>query len=306
MGRVAAVLAIQADSVVKVYGGRLFGFGSMRALSEVDLRLPRGQALGVIGLNGSGKTTLVKSVLGVVQLTSGSIRVLGGQPSDAAIRARIGYLPERLALPPAWTALGFLKSVGRLKGVANPRREALRQLERVELAPRPRLRIRHFSKGMRQRLGLAAALVGAPDLLVLDEPSDGIDSVGRRTVRNLLSAERDRGTAILLNSHLLSETERMCDRIAILYQGRIAKSGSVAELCGSEGAYRVRFERAPSDQLRRVGFFPHADGGYRTSASTTEELNGKLQAALEAGALLRELRPDTRPLEEVLAEVIAE
>lgn len=300
------MLAIEAESVVKVYGGRLFGFGAIRALSGVDLCLPRGQALGVIGLNGSGKTSLVKSVLGVLQLTSGRMQVLGGQPSDPAIRARIGYLPERLTLPLSWTAQGFLKSVARLKGLSNPRLEAQRQLERVELSPRTGQRIRHFSKGMRQRLGLAASLVGAPDLLVLDEPSDGVDPLGRSTIRRLLSAERDRGAAILLNSHLLSETERMCDRIAILYQGQVAKSGSVAELCGTEGAFRVRFQFADKDQLRTLGFFPQTDGSYRTSAASTEELNRKLQTALRAGALLRELRPDLRPLEEVLAEVIAQ
>jgi ABC-2 type transport system ATP-binding protein len=301
---VRRVLAIEAGGLSKAYAG---GLGvSTVALERLDLKVQRGQAVGVIGLNGAGKTTLVKLVLGLALPTSGQLRVLGGSPADPKVRARIGYLPERLGLPGNWSAQTFLVSVAQLKGLSNGAHEARRQLDRVELDPPRFKRIKHFSKGMRQRLALAAALLGAPDLLVLDEPSDGVDPLGRDQIRKLIQEERTRGAAILINSHLLSEVERLCDRIVILYRGRIAKSGSVNQLCGTEGAYRARFSPIAPATLRPFGFLPHADGGFRISVSSVPDLNKKIEQALATGALLEDLRPDLRPLEEVLAEVIAQ
>ncbi len=271
--------------------------------------MPRGTAFGLIGVNGAGKTTFVKALLGVVLPSAGELRVLGGAPDDVTVRARIGYVPERLALPGAWSARSYLESVARLKQRGTRRADAARdierQLARVGLARDAERRVGQFSKGMRQRLALAAALLGQPELLVLDEPTDGVDPLGRAEIRELLGEERARGATLFLNSHLLSETERMCDRIGILAHGQIVREGSVAELCGSEGSWRARFAAgAPESALSGLGFAALPDGSFELKAATPAELDQRLARAREQGALLIELRPAARALESVLAEVL--
>lgn len=306
--------AIAARGLEKTYGAGVWSAlrssGSQRqALAGLDLQVPRGAAFGLIGVNGAGKTTFVKALLGVVLPSGGELQVLGGAPGDVAVRARIGYVPERLALPAAWTATAYLRSVARLKRRDSAQRaireaELTRQLERVGLARDAGRRIGQYSKGMRQRLALAAALLGQPDLLVLDEPTDGVDPLGRAEIRDLLLEERARGATLFLNSHLLSETERMCDQIGILSQGKIVRQGSVLELCGAAGSWRARFAEGTREALLALGFEPLADGSYAISAETALELDQQLAAARAGGALLVELRPAARDLESVLAEVL--
>jgi ABC-2 type transport system ATP-binding protein len=240
----------------------------------------------------------------VLSLDQGELRVLGGVPREVSVRARIGYVPERLALPAAFSARAYLHSVARLKGHRGADLDVARQLERVGLAGEAGERIGAFSKGMRQRLALAAALLGAPELLVLDEPTDGVDPLGRAEIRRLLGEERARGATLLLNSHLLSETERMCDRIAVLAGGRIVREGTVRELCGSAGRWRLRFEGAGVG-LSQLGFEPQADGGHVLEAATADALDRKLAEARAQGALLIELRPEAKDLETVLAEALS-
>jgi len=301
------VLAIEAVGLRKTYRG-LFRRGGQTALAGLDLKVPRGTAFGLIGLNGAGKTTFIKALLGVVHPTAGAVRVLGGSPDDSAVRARIGYLPERLHLPVAWTPIAFLASVARLKGLETNQGMILDRLARVGLGADAERKIGGFSKGMRQRLGLAAAMLGRPDLLVLDEPTDGIDPLGRAEIRRLLADERARGATIFLNSHLLSETERVCDRIGILNAGRLVREGALEALLGSERRYRVRFaEGHDQGRLAEIGFTPGATAGtYQCDAADPAALDALLQRARAAGALLTELRRDSRDLEEVLAEALGE
>ncbi len=293
--------AIVVDGLVKDYGG---GRHARRALQGVSLRVAAGGAFGLIGPNGAGKTTLLKAMLGVVRPTAGRIQVLGGSPDDLGVRKRIGYLPERLQLPAAWTALGFLQSVARLKQV--PPSAAEQQLERVGLSTERATRIASFSKGMRQRLGLAAALLGAPELLVLDEPTDGIDPKGRADVRAILAQEQARGATLFLNSHLLSETERSCDQVGILVSGRIVRSGAMLELCAKPSRWRVRFEPGTdSARLSRLGFSPTASADCFSCADCdVAQLNERLAQAREQGALVRELSPEMRDLEALLLELM--
>jgi ABC-2 type transport system ATP-binding protein len=295
--------AIVASAVDKIYA-RPFRRDGFRALHQVDLSVPRGSAFGLIGANGAGKTTFVKALLGIVHPSGGELRVLGDTPGNVAVRARIGYVPERLALPAAWTPLAYLHSVARLRRQTRARDDIQRQLARVGLAQDASRRIGQFSKGMRQRLALAAALLGSPDLLVLDEPTDGVDPLGRAEIRAILAGERARGATLFLNSHLLSETERMCDRIGILAGGKMVKSGTVRELCGAEGSWRARFESAPEGALEQLGFEAQLDGSFRVEAADAEELDTRLSAARRAGALLIELRREAKDLETVLAETL--
>jgi ABC-2 type transport system ATP-binding protein len=299
------VQVIEAAGLAKTYV-RSFGRAPQEALRGVDLAVPRGIAFGLLGPNGAGKTTFVKILLGVVRPTAGRVRALGGDPDDPRTRARVGYLPERLHLPNAWRPDEFLRSVARLKGLGSRRDEAARLLGRVGLGDDAHRRIGTFSKGMRQRLGLAAALLGAPDLLVLDEPTDGIDPLGRMEVRHILAAERARGATIFLNSHLLAETERVCDRVGILSAGRLVREGRLEDLCHSGSRWHVRFAPgAPAAALQAAGFVP-ADGPdrYQFASPDPVALNAALDGARAAGALVVEVGPETRDLEEVFADAV--
>ncbi|MBK8254866.1 MAG: ABC transporter ATP-binding protein [Polyangiaceae bacterium] len=300
------MLAIEAANVRKVYSGWFGRRGAQTALAGLDIAIPRGTAFGLIGLNGAGKTTFIKIMLGVVRPTDGVVRVLGGNPEDPNVRRRIGYLPERLFLTSAFTPRQFLGSVARMKGLRLTESVLIAQLERVGLGPDTNRRNGGFSKGMRQRLGLAAALLGSPDLLILDEPTDGVDPLGRAEIRKILAEERARGATLFLNSHLLSETERVCDRIGILAAGKLVREGRLLDLCGSETAYRAKFApgfNAPA--LHEIGFRnSEIEGEMRIISPTPEALNQALDAARSRGALIIGLARDLRDLEDVLAEAL--
>jgi ABC-2 type transport system ATP-binding protein len=305
------MLAIEARGLSKSFAGA-FGWGAPKlALDDVTLQVPRGSAFGLIGLNGAGKTTFIKAMLAVLRPSAGALSVLGGDPEDPAIRARVGYLPERLYLPPSWSARAFLGSVGRLRGVPAARLdgEIDRQLARVGLAPADaRRKSGGYSKGMRQRLGLAAALLGAPELLILDEPTDGVDPLGRGEIRALLAEERARGATLFLNSHLLSETERICDRIGILHQGRVLLEGTVEALAASDDRWIVRLDPGGTTDPARLAPLIAAPGQAATftlRGGDVVALNAALDVARAAGALITAVERDTKDLEQILREALA-
>ena len=303
--------ALHVRGLTKTFGGR---FGRRQeALRGIDLTLDRGAGFGLIGPNGAGKTTFIKALLGIVCPSAGEIQVLGGSPADPAIRARIGYLPERLHLPGADTPLTFLAGVSRLKGLRSSTRELEELVAHVGLAAATGRRIGGFSKGMRQRLGLAAALLGRPDLLILDEPTDGIDPMGRVEVRKILAGELARGATLFLNSHLLSETERICDSLGILSAGRLIRQGPLASLRQLRFAWQARFESVPDEAaLREAGFTPVGAPEpsvplpvrWRVEAADASALNARLDRARASGALLLELTREAQDLEAVLAEAM--
>lgn len=295
--------AVVAESLEKTWKG-LFG-PPHRALDGLSLRIPRGAAFGLIGPNGAGKTTFIKLLLGVARPTGGSVQVLGGEPDDTAVRARIGYLPERLHLPAALKARDFLRSVATLKSLSPPAAELAALLERVGLKDTLQ-RIGTFSKGMRQRLGLAAAMLGEPELLVLDEPTDGIDPVGRVEVRDLLLAERRRGATILLNSHLLAETERVCDRVGILEKGRLKLEGALDEVRRASGRFFARFTPETSAEVLAAAGFVHEGNGWAFASGDVDAVNAAVDQVRQAGGKLVELVPATRDLEDVLTATLEE
>ncbi len=300
------VFAVEAEALEKRYEG-LFGRGAKHALRGVDLKVPKGSAFGLIGPNGAGKTTFVKALLGVVRPSAGRVRLLGADPDDTRARARVGYLPEQLRLSPSWTPVQILESVARLKGLAVPRARLMSSLEEVGIAGESRRAVGRFSKGMRQRVGLAVALLGEPELLVLDEPTDGLDPVGRVEVRGILARALSRGATLFLNSHLLAETERICGRIGILIAGRIATEGPLETLTAGAGGWRVRFaEGADGAALSRAGFTPLDGSTWAYPKKSPAALDEALGAARAAGALLVELAPDARELEQVLADAMRE
>ena len=287
--------ALAVSQLVKTWKG-LFG-PEQHALRGLTLSVPKGAAFGLIGPNGAGKTTFIKVLLGVVRPTSGDVTVLGGDPQDTEVRARIGYLPERMHLPAALRSRDFLRSVSTLKGLTPTDPELDQLLERVGLRTGAQ-RVGTFSKGMRQRLGLAAAMLGQPELLILDEPTDGIDPVGRVEVRTLLLEEKKRGATILLNSHLLAETERICDRIGILEKGQLRLEGTLDEVRKAASSWVVRFEGEVDAQ---AAGFTRVEGGWSFEGDV-EGLNQALDAARARGFKLVAVTPQARDLEDVLTE----
>jgi ABC-2 type transport system ATP-binding protein len=210
-------------------------YGRVEALAGVDLEVGEGELVGLLGPNGAGKSTLVKIACGLVRQTSGTAEICGLRAGSLEARRRIGYLAELFRFPGWYSADELLELHQRLSGSHGGGAERTELLELVGLAQARDRRVEAMSKGMQQRLGVAQALVGSPPLLLLDEPTSALDPVGRRTVRALLEELRRRGTSVLLNSHLLSEIELVCDRVAILLHGRLVTEGSPAELARSRG-----------------------------------------------------------------------
>ena len=210
-------------------------YGKATALAGADLRVEAGELVGLLGPNGAGKSTLVKIACGLVRPSSGHIEVLGSAAGSLHARSGIGYLAELFRFPDWLSADELLELHQRLaesEGGAGERSELLAM---VGLGDARGTKVGAMSKGMQQRLGIAQALIGSPRLLILDEPTSALDPVGRRTVRDLLAGLRERGVAVLLNSHLLSEVELVCDRVAIMLDGRIVQEGAPSALAKARG-----------------------------------------------------------------------
>ena len=210
-------------------------FGRTTALAGVDLEIEPGELVGLLGPNGAGKSTLTKVACGIVRASGGEARVCGARSGSRRARAAIGYLAELFRFPDWLSAEEVLVLHQRLASSRGGAGERLDLLGLVGLADARRVRVSAMSKGMQQRLGVAQALVGEPRLLLLDEPTSALDPAGRRTVRELLERLREREIAVLLNSHLLSEVELVCDRVAILARGKLVASGAMDELTQARG-----------------------------------------------------------------------
>jgi ABC-2 type transport system ATP-binding protein len=210
-------------------------YGSVTALAGVDLQVGEGELVGLLGPNGAGKSTLVKIACGLVRASGGTAQVRGATAGSLEARRSLGYLAELFRFPGWYSADELLELHQRLSGSTGGPAERAELLELVGLSEARRRRVEEMSKGMQQRLGIAQALVGAPPLLLLDEPTSALDPVGRRTVRVLLEELRRRGISVLLNSHLLSEIELVCDRVVILLHGLVVAEGSPAELARARG-----------------------------------------------------------------------
>ena len=207
-------------------------YGRRPAVEDVSLEVGRGDVVGLLGPNGAGKTSVIKMLLGLVRPDACEVMLLGRPATDPAARARVGYLPELFRYHPWLSAAEVLALHVRLSGMDVTAREQRECLGLVGLAERAGDRVGGFSKGMQQRLGLAVALVAGPELVVLDEPTSALDPLGRADVRDIVLKLKSQGVAVLLNSHLIGEVERVCDRVVVLDRGRVAASGTLAELLG--------------------------------------------------------------------------
>ena len=262
-------------------------YGSVQALKGVDLEVHEGELVGLLGPNGAGKSTLVKIAVGLVRASAGEAKVAGARAGTRTARASLGYLAELFQFPGWYTADEVLELHQRLADSHGGAAERRRLLELVALADAAGRRVDGMSKGMQQRLGVAQALVGEPRILLLDEPTSALDPVGRRTVRLLLEELRGRGVSVLLNSHLLSEIELVCDRVAILLNGELVAAGTPAELSRPRGV-----ELETEDGVRRV------EGAVR------EDVPRLVAEAVAAGRQVYGVRVLSSTLEDVYLEAV--
>jgi ABC-2 type transport system ATP-binding protein len=261
-------------------------YGSTVALGGVDLEVGEGELVGLLGPNGAGKSTLVKIACGLVRPTRGQAEVCGARAGSRDAKRRLGYLAELFRFPGWYSADELLDLHQRLAGSSGGAQERAELLELVGLTEARDRRVEQMSKGMQQRLGLAQALVGSPPLLLLDEPTSALDPVGRRTVRLLLEELQRRGTSVLLNSHLLSEVELVCDRVVILLRGKVVTEGS------------------PSQLSRPRGIEIETDEGVALHNGTREDVPRLVAELVAAGRQVYGVRVLTSTLEDTYLEAV--
>src|SRR5438270_11692740 len=258
-------------------------YGHVTALAGLTMTVPKGEVFGFLGPNGAGKTTSVKLLLGLTEPTAGQAWLLGSPIGDRQVRRRIGYLPELFRYQSFLTArevLGFHCELARLPR-ANRREEVAEALATVGLEDRADDRCGTFSKGMQQRLGLGVALLGKPELIFLDEPTSALDPVGRHDVREITRRLRERGTTIFLNSHLLTEVEMVCDRVAVVDHGRVIALGTIHDLLRGADIVRVRMTGLNGRLSQIEGFAaPSEDGEWITFRDVKEERVPELVAQI--------------------------
>lgn len=244
--------AIQTLDLTKHYHSRAFNRNNIPALEKVSISVEQGEIFGLLGPNGAGKTTFVKCILSIVHPTSGTATVLGCSLGQRILKESCGYLPENHRYPGFLTAENTLIFFGRLNGLPEStlKEKAHSLLDTVGLKDWTKVKTKKFSKGMLQRLGLAQALINDPKILFLDEPTDGVDPIGRKEIRDLLLSLKAQGTTVFLNSHLLSEVEMICDRVAILNKGKVVRQGTIAELTAQKLIYVIQLSSPLTGEIR--------------------------------------------------------
>ncbi len=240
-------------------------YKKIEALAGVSLAVNKGEIFGLLGQNGAGKTTLIKILLGIARGFTGKAMLLDQPAGTAGVRTRVGYLPEDHRFPEYHTGYSLLDFYGQLLGMPRSVRRTRipEMLQMVGISERMRSKIRTYSKGMKQRLGIAQALLHEPEVIFLDEPTDGVDPVGRRDIRRMLLDLKDRGCTIFINSHLLGEVELVCDRVAILRKGKVVREGDVQTLTRQKGRFLIGLapgQVLPVDAVRALGYFVETAG----------------------------------------------
>jgi len=303
--------AVRIEGLTKTYRSN-WTLKTTCGLQNLDLEVGRGEVFGYLGPNGAGKTTTLKILTGLLKPTSGRAWLLGESIESVASRRAIGFLPEQPYFYDYLNGLEYLEFVARLSGT--PGREAgtaaKHWLGRVGLGDRARLVLRKYSKGMLQRLGLAAALVHEPEILILDEPMSGLDPFGRRDVRDLILEQRERGTTVLFSSHILPDVEMLCDRVAILLQGKLERVATVGELVDGRGGHvEIRCAGAPLLEMPAAwsGVLSRSQrpGEAVFTLADATQLQAVLEWLVQQRTEVRAVTPQRRTLEELFMAAAA-
>jgi ABC-2 type transport system ATP-binding protein len=302
---------IEVSGLKKQYRSAV-GRSRITALDGIDFAVREGELFGLLGPNGAGKTTAVKILLDLTRPTAGEARINGLPAGNPESRRRVGYLPEGHKIPGYLTARQALGIFGKMSGLDDVtiKRRSLELLEKLRIGQWIDVRVKKYSKGMTQRLGLAIALLHSPHVLLLDEPTDGVDPVGRREIRDILQAEAAaNGTAVLLNSHLLSEIELTCNRVAVLRNGKVAAAGTIEELTRRAAKYKM-VPAAPVDDALVASFRESGAGVERVNGhmlltvDDVTHLNALVDKLRAGGGLLTELSPVRSSLEDVFVDLV--
>jgi ABC-2 type transport system ATP-binding protein len=299
---------IETKGLTKVYSSS-FKKNKVQALIDFNLNVEKGVIFGLLGPNGAGKTTLIKLLLGITFPTSGNASIIEKDISDYKIKEKIGYLPENHKYPPYLKGGEVLRFFGRLSGMngINLDKKIDELLELVKLIQWKKTKVKAYSKGMMQRLGVAQALINDPELIFLDEPTDGVDPIGRKEIRDILVELKSRQKTIFLNSHLLSEVELITDRVGILNKGKLLREGTVKELTEKKEEYKLVVENAINNiESNNAAYTKQPDGSYIVKVRDTAELNRIIDNVRSKGALLKEIVPLKSTLEEMFISLINE
>jgi len=300
-----------ADLAIRTRGLRKTFLNNV-AVEGLTLEVPRGEVFGFLGPNGAGKSTSIKMMLGLVAPTSGEAEVLGRPAGEVETRRKIGFLPEHFQFYGWLSGWELLDVHGRLHGMSRPK---LRQripmlLELVGLNAHRDKRVREFSKGMLQRIGLAQALLNEPELIFLDEPTSGLDPIGRRLVRDIIKAQRERGATVFLNSHLLSEVEITCDRVAFIKRGRVLETRAIQTWIDGETTVSLRARKLDAQILAGLaqwGAVIHSDAERLSlTVGTSDVIPDLLRYLVRSGVDVYEVTPHRLSLEERFLQVVGE
>jgi ABC-2 type transport system ATP-binding protein len=297
------VSVIRTDNLTKHYG-------RIEALRGVSLTVERGQIFGLLGQNGAGKTTLIKVLLGITRLTGGAAQLLDEPAGSVRVRRRVGYLPEDHHFPDYHSGASLLDFYGAL--LEMPRAERRKRipavLEQVGLKGRMHSKIRTYSKGMKQWLGIAQAIFHNPEVIFLDEPTDGVDPVGRREIRVLMQQLKDEGKTIFLNSHLLGEVELICDHVAILQKGAIIRTGTVADLTHLQNHFILGLapgQPFPREEVQKQGYLVNPSGEmWEISLRDGQSIDPVIDLLRGRGLSIRRLIEKRQTLEDLFVQSV--
>ncbi len=297
---------IEIHGISKTYRN---GKQLIEALKPIDLTIQQGEIFGLLGPNGAGKTTLIKLMLGIIAPTSGECSILGEKIGSLKAKTLIGYLPENHRFPLYLSGQQMLEFYGNLGGLSGKTlgKRIDEVLEFVNMSEWRKLKIQRYSKGMMQRIGLAQALLNHPKLLFLDEPTDGIDPVGRKEIRGILEIVKNEGTTIFVNSHLLSEVELITDRVAIMRKGVVVKAGNTQELTQTQGVHVITLSGGtPPNGVQGMLNYNAQTREVEIEAANPNALNTSIDALRAAGCFIETIVPKRSSLEEIFIELMQE
>lgn len=301
---------IEINSITKYFKGKKFSSDKIKALEKVSFYVESGEIFGLLGPNGAGKTTLVKILLGITYATEGSAKIFDKPVTNVNIKKKVGYLPENHKFPNYLTGEQVIDYFGRLSGMTKSEldKTTYKYLKFVGMDQWGTTKIKKYSKGMMQRLGLAQAMISNPDLIFLDEPTDGVDPIGRKEIRDILLDLKNQGKTIFLNSHLLSEIELICDKVAILDKGELIKVGSVDDLTNTGNKYIFITSDLPEDIMNKIlmeykGTL-HGKNEFECNINSIEEVNAIIDYLRSSKILIHAFTKEKNSLESMFINLI--